>query len=177
MTKLLIVVDMQNDFITGSLGSPQAEQIVPNVAAKIDAYRKNGDPVVFTRDTHNANYLASQEGKFLPVVHCVSGTEGHLITDTLNTEGCAVFDKTTFGSLALVGFVASGGFDEIELCGLCTDICVVSNALILKAHLPETPIFVDALCCAGVSDESHKAALLTMKMCHIIIIHEEEILA
>ena len=198
MKKLLIVVDMQNDFITGALGSPQAQHIVPAVTAKIEQYRQNGDVVLFTRDTHQDNYLETQEGRYLPVVHCIEGTEGHaiaggLVTAGLNTKGLVtagldtnglsangslanggeVFDKPTFGSLELASLVAKGGFDEVELCGLCTDICVVSNALILKAQLPETKITVDARCCAGVSEESHNAALLTMETCQVNVIGKD----
>jgi len=173
MKKLLIVIDMQNDFITGSLGSPQAERIVPAVKAKIEAYKKNAGHVLFTRDTHDDHYLTSQEGKHLPVVHCVKGTDGHKISDGLDTKDCEMFDKPTFGSLKLAEQVAAGGYDEIELCGLCTDICVVSNALILKAQLPETTVTVDARCCAGVTEESHRAALLTMKMCQVNVINED----
>lgn len=172
MKKLLIVIDMQNDFITGTLGSPQAERILPNVKAKVEEYKRNGDKIVFTRDTHHDDYLKTQEGKYLPIKHCIDGTGGHRIANELNTCGCDVFDKPTFGSLELAKRVAAGGFDEIELCGLCTDICVVSNALILKAQLPETRIAVDADCCAGVTEESHKAALLTMKMCQVDVIND-----
>ena len=171
MRKLLIVVDMQNDFITGSLGSPQAEQIVPGVMDKIAAYRQSGDKIVFTRDTHTEDYLETQEGRMLPVKHCIADTEGYLIAEKLDTDGCEIFDKPSFGSIALAEQAAAGGYDEIELCGLCTDICVVSNALILKARLPETKIVVDAACCAGVSEESHEAALLTMKMCQVNVIN------
>ena len=172
MKKLLIVVDMQNDFTTGTLGSPQAQQIIPNVKAKIESYKRDGNEIIFTRDTHRNNYLATQEGQFLPVVHCIEGTDGHLITDELDADGCEIFDKPNFGSLELAKQVAGGGYDEIEICGLCTDICVVSNAIILKAQLPETKITVDAQCCAGVTDESHNAALLTMKMCQVNVINE-----
>ena len=172
MKNLLIVVDMQNDFITGALGSPQAQRILPAVKAKIDQYKKDGFDILFTRDTHYSDYISTQEGKFLPVPHCIEGTEGHFITEELNINGGEIFDKPTFGSLELAKKVASRGYDEIELCGLCTDICVVSNALILKAQLPETKVIVDALCCAGVTDESHNAALLTMKMCQVSIINE-----
>ena len=174
MKKLLIVVDMQNDFITGSLGSPQAELILPNVKAKIETYKQNKDKIIFTRDTHYDNYLKTQEGKYLPITHCICGTEGHSISSNLNTVDCEVFDKPSFGSLDLAKQIAETheAYDEIELCGLCTDICVVSNAIILKAQLPETKITVDATCCAGVTEESHKAALLTMKMCQINIINE-----
>jgi len=174
MQKLLIVVDMQNDFITGALGSPQAEAIVPAVAEKIAKYRNAGNPVIFTRDTHHENYLQMQEGRRLPVAHCVEGTKGHEIAAALDTSGCAVFDKPTFGSLELAERVAREFPDigEIELCGLCSDICVVSNALILKARFPETTVTVDTRCCAGVTDESHKAALLTMKMCQVNVVEE-----
>ena len=174
MKRLLIVVDMQNDFITGSLGSPQAQRILPNVKMKIEDYRQKGDAVIFTRDTHYENYLTTQEGKYLPVVHCIEGTGGHLIADSLDVDGYEIFDKPNFGSLELAKRAAEGGFDEIELCGLCTDICVVFNALILKAQLPETTITVDARCCAGVTDEGHNAALLTMKMCQVTITGEDE---
>ena len=183
--KLLIVIDMQNDFVTGSLGSPQAENIVPAIKIKIEEYKKNGDHVIFTRDTHTENYLETQEGKCLPVIHCIEGTRGYEIIDELDTADCLIFDKPTFGSIELAGLLAlkcvddqshygnkekqfgDENIDEIELCGLCTDICVVSNALILKAMLPETRITVDPSCCAGVTEESHEAALLTMKMCQI----------
>jgi nicotinamidase-related amidase len=171
--RLLIVVDMQNDFITGSLGSPLAQAILPNVKGKIEYYRQNGGKIIFTRDTHHDNYLTTQEGKYLPVAHCIEGSEGHLITDGLNADGCEIFDKPTFGSLALAELISAKNYDEVELCGLCTDICVVSNALILKAKLPETAITVDARCCAGVTEESHRAALLTMKMCQVNVMGAE----
>jgi len=174
MKRLLIVVDMQNDFITGSLGSPQAQRILPSVKAKIEDCKQNGNKIIFTRDTHYENYLTMQEGQYLPVVHCIEGTAGHLIADSLDVDGCEIFDKPNFGSLELAKKVAKGGYDEIELCGLCTDICVVSNALILKAQLPETTITVDARCCAGATVESHNAALLTMKMCQVNVIGEDE---
>ena len=176
MKKLLIVVDMQNDFITGALGTPEAGKIVPKVAAKIDEYKEykrcsNDCDIVFTRDTHQNDYLQTLEGAFLPVPHCIEGSCGHQIADCLDTDGCEVIDKPNFGSLDLAERAAAGGYDEIELCGLCTDICVVSNALILKARLPEVNISVDASCCAGVTEESHAAALLTMKMCQVNVIN------
>ena len=170
MRKLLIVIDMQNDFITGPLGTPEAQDILPNVAAKIKEYRQNGNEILFTRDTHDDNYLSTQEGQFLPVPHCIAGTAGHAISSDLNTDNSEILDKPNFGSIALARKVADGNYSEIELCGLCTDICVVSNALILKAQLPETRISVDSHCCAGVTVDSHKAALLTMKMCQVNII-------
>ena len=170
MNKLLIVIDMQNDFITGPLGSPQAEMVVHNVNLKIADYKRSGNSILFTRDTHDEGYSETQEGKYLPIIHCVKGTHGHLIADGLDTDECRIFDKPNFGSLELAKQIAAGGYDEIELCGVCTDICVVSNALILKAQLPETQITVDARCCAGVTQESHEAALLTMKMCQVNVL-------
>jgi len=172
MKKLLIVVDMQNDFITGTLGSAQAQTIVPYVKAKIESFKKDGNKVIFTRDTHFENYLDTQEGKNLPMPHCIKGTDGYAIASELNACGCEAFDKLSFGSITLAARIAELVKDcvEIELCGLCTDICVVSNALILKAQLPEMKITVDAKACAGVTDESHNAALLTMKMCQVNVV-------
>lgn len=170
MSKVLIVVDMQHDFVRGSLGTKEAEAIVGHVKQKIAQYKEQGEEVIFTRDTHTDCYLDTQEGRNLPVVHCVKGTEGWQIIDELEQYVEKVFDKPTFGSVELAHYMAAKNYTEIELIGLCTDICVVSNALLLKACLPETPIFVDASCCAGVTPESHKAALATMKMCQIQII-------
>lgn len=170
MSKILIVVDMQNDFVNGSLGSEDAQKIVSNVREKILEYQKNGDTVIFTRDTHGENYLQSQEGKYLPVPHCIYGTDGWKIVDGLAVENCQYIDKPNFGWTHW----DTKNFDdkdEIELVGVCTDICVVSNALILKAIYPEIHIMVDASCCAGVTPESHKAALLTMKSCQVEVIN------
>lgn len=165
MSKTLIVVDMQNDFISMALGTPEAQNIVPKVKSKISEYLAAGNTVIYTRDTHKENYLDTLEGKNLPVPHCIHGTKGWEIADGLYAPGCLIIDKPNFGwtgwkDLAL---------DEIELVGLCTDICVVSNALILKATFPEANITVDAACCAGVTPESHRAALQTMAMCQIQI--------
>ena len=171
MSKVLVVVDMQNDFVNGSLGSEDARGILPKVKEKISEYQKNGDIVIFTRDTHGENYLQSQEGKYLPVPHCIYGTNGWKIVDGLDVEECQYIDKPNFGwpHWEKMGFDDKDG---IELIGVCTDICVVSNALILKAMYPEVPITVDAGCCAGVTPENHKAALLTMKSCQIDVINE-----
>jgi len=165
---------MQNDFITGSLGSERAQGILPNVREKIAEYNRRGDMIIFTRDTHHENYLETQEGKLLPVKHCIYGTGGWDIYNGLD-DGCAgrrYVDKPSFGWCGwkdtLGGVIDK--VDEIELAGLCTDICVVSNALILKSLYPEIKITADACCCAGVTDESHNAALLTMKMCQVNII-------
>ncbi len=170
-TKLLIVIDMQNDFIDKALGTKEAQAIVPNVALKIEKYRKEGNPVVFTRDTHQNNYLQTQEGKNLPVVHCIEGTYGWQITDKLDTKDSPIFNKPSFGSLELAEYTASlKNLEEIELVGLCTGICVISNAFILKAKLPEVKITVDSSCCACVSPESHQTALNAMKLCQINVI-------
>ena len=168
--KFLIVVDMQADFITGSLGSKDAQAVVPAVVNKV----KNFDgKVVFTRDTHFDNYLQTQEGKKLPVAHCIKDTEGWQICDELKPYANAVVDKVTCGSTKLPGIIKDLGADieEIQLCGLCTDICVISNAMILKASFPEVPIAVDASCCAGVSRESHNTALDAMRAVQIEIIN------
>lgn len=168
MKKTLIVVDMQNDFITGSLGTKEAEGIVENVKNKILEYQKNGDQIIYTRDTHTKDYLNTNEGKHLPVEHCIEGTKGWEIAEGLDLPDCPHIDKPAFGWLDWWGF----DFEEVELVGLCTDICVVSNALIIKAAFPEIPVSVDASCCAGVTPETHRAALETMKMCQVEIIGE-----
>ena len=169
MKKTLIVIDMQKDFIDGSLGTKEAVSIVDKVKQKIKQYKEAGEQIIYTRDTHPENYLETREGKYLPVVHCVKGSEGWLIPEELRVEGCEVIDKPSFGYTGWEKY----DFEEIEIIGLCTDICVVSNALMLKALYPEIKITVDASCCAGVTVESHRAALLTMKMCQIEIRGEE----
>ena len=166
MKKTLIVIDMQNDFIDGALGTKEAAEIVDNVRAKIDKYRKNGDEIIFTRDTHGEDYLTTSEGQKLPVKHCVKGTRGWEIADGLCRVGDVIIDKPSFGWTGWSEF----DFDDIELVGLCTDICVVSNALILKATFPDVPITVDASCCAGVTPATHNSALDTMRMCQINVI-------
>lgn len=163
MKKTLIVVDMQKDFIDGSLGTKEAEAIVENVKRKIASYQEQGDEIIFTRDTHQENYLDTNEGKHLPVVHCIEGTEGWRIAEGLEVPGAIYIDKPSFGYMNWKDY----NLEEVELVGLCTDICVVSNALIIKAAYPEIRVSVDAGCCAGVTPESHKAALLTMKMCQV----------
>ena len=174
MQDILIVVDMQNDFIDGALGTPEAVEIVPRVAEKIKAFQGK---VLFTRDTHPADYLSTQEGRNLPVVHCVKGTPGWEIRSELmalcETEPV---DKPTFGSTrlgeVLVGLNTLDPIASVTLIGLCTDICVISNALLVKAYLPEVPITVDAACCAGVTPLSHKNALEAMKVCQIRVENE-----
>ncbi len=166
--KTLIVVDMQNDFIDGSLGTAEAVAILPKVKEKIDQYTAAGLPIIYTRDTHGENYLDTPEGKKLPVVHCVKGTHGWEIADGLYVPGSEIIDKPSFGWTHW----SKQAFDQIELVGLCTDICVVSNALILKAQFPEAAISVDAACCAGVTPATHTAALTTMQMCQIDIVNQ-----
>ena len=173
MKKLLIVVDMQNDFIDGALGTKEAVAIVPNVVEKIKTW--DGD-IIATRDTHTNDYMNTREGKYLPVPHCIKNTPGHEINQTIkealmNAEvEVAVIDKITFGSVNLPKMVFVGDYDYVELIGLCTDICVVSNAMLIKAELPEIDVAVDATCCAGVTPDTHNAALTTMKMCQINVI-------
>ena len=170
MENTLIVVDMQNDFIDGSLGTKEAQAIVPNVANKIKEYKDAGKQVIFTRDTHPEDYLNTYEGKHLPVVHCVKNTCGWQVSDKLDfdIEKDILIDKTTFGWLHWNDFK----FDSVEICGLCSDICVISNALIIRANYPEIDITVDVSCCAGVTPERHKAAMEVMKSCQINVIGE-----
>lgn len=170
MRKILVVVDMQKDFIDGALGTKEAQAIVNPVIEKMKSYKKSD--IYVTRDTHEENYLETAEGKKLPVVHCVKGTEGWRLHPEIEAlaEISHIIDKPTFGSLKLMELLEQENRQEpleIELAGLCTDICVVSNALLLKAAMPENTIRVDGSCCAGVTPESHKAALLTMNMCQI----------
>ena len=174
LKNILIVVDMQKDFVDGALGTPEAVQIVPHVANKIRGFEGN---IFVTFDTHFENYMTTAEGKCLPVPHCIKGTPGWLldtkITDALADKAYTPVEKRTFGSVDLPGLVAAAAGDEpfsLELVGLCTDICVVSNALLLKATFPEVPIRVDSRCCAGVTPATHDAALTTMKMCQIEIV-------
>ena len=170
---ILVVVDMQNDFIDGALGTPEAVAIVPKVMVKM----MNFDGLVLaTRDTHGEDYLEKQEGKKLPVAHCIKGTHGWEIKDEIQQLLISQpIDKPTFGSEALGKVLKDLNndvepIDSITLVGLCTDICVISNAMLLKAFLPEVPIMVDASCCAGVTPESHERALEAMKACQIEII-------
>jgi nicotinamidase-related amidase len=166
MKKTLIVVDMQNDFIDMALGTPEAVAIVPAVKAKIQDYVNRGDEVIFTRDTHGEDYLNTPEGKKLPVPHCIKGTKGWQIADGLYVPGAKIIDKPNFGW----PHWDEEKLEAVELIGLCTDICVVSNALIIKAMHPDAAVTVDKTCCAGVNVASHEAALTTMTMCQIDVI-------
>lgn len=171
--KYLIVVDMQNDFIDAALGTAEAVAIVPYVQEKIRKYREEGGTVIFTRDTHRENYMQTREGRKLPVPHCIRGTDGWQISEKLQVlSEDLIIDKPTFGSTELAQHMADlDNVESIELVGLCTDICVISNAMLLKAALPEVTVAVDAHGCAGVTPESHANALQAMTMCQIDIMN------
>ncbi len=174
MRKILIVIDMQNDFIDAALGTKEAVAIVDAVKEKIRSYPSEN--VIATMDTHGENYLKTQEGKYLPVPHCIRGSEGWKIRPDIEEllKGAKIYEKPTFGSTALAAdlkALSEREEIELELVGLCTDICVVSNALLLKAAMPEVKISTDAACCAGVTPEKHLAALETMRSCQIQIVN------
>ena len=182
MTDILIIVDMQRDFITGALGTAEAQAITPAVAARIARAKTEGTQVIFTLDTHEDDYMTTQEGRRLPVPHCIRGTEGWALEPGIAKEcapGMLSFEKPTFGSTALAHHIAAlapkqgaafGAGIAIELCGVCTDICVVSNALLIKAALPEAELSVNPALCAGVTPQSHEAAIKTMASCQIDIL-------
>lgn len=174
MQDILIVVDMQNDFIDGALGTAEAVAIVPKVVEKVKGFKGT---VIFTRDTHGESYMQTQEGRNLPVPHCIKGSHGWTVCPTLEPLRTGLtIDKPTFGSAELGRLIleldAKEPVGSITLVGLCTDICVISNAMIAKAFLPEVPVTVDAACCAGVTPESHRNALNAMKMCQVRIENE-----
>ena len=172
--RVLIVVDMQKDFVDGSLGTAEAQAIIERTAEKIRTF---DGTVLFTMDTHGPDYLDTQEGKFLPVVHCVKGTPGWELISPLKelceAGGYRRYEKPAFGSVELArdlkGRYDAGTLSSVELIGVCTDICVISNALLIKAFLPELPVSVDPVCCAGVTKEKHEAALETMRSCQILL--------
>ena len=175
MQDILVVIDMQNDFIDGALGTPEACAIMPKVRTRIEGFEAGGGTVLFTRDTHEENYLNTQEGKNLPVPHCIRGTYGWQIRPELDAlRQTEAIDKPAFGSVMLGEQLCAMDREDpigsITLIGLCTDICVISNALLIKAFLPEVPVRVDASCCAGVTPESHQTALSAMKACQIEIL-------
>lgn len=172
MKRLLIVIDMQNDFVSGVLGTQEARQILPAINRKIE----EAERVIFTRDTHNEGYLSTQEGRKLPVAHCIAGSWGHALAEgLLLPEGSCCIDKPTFGSVELAQEVcrlfSEGEIHRVELMGVCTDICVISNAMLIKAFCPELPVAVDSRCCAGVTPESHERALKAMEACQIDVIY------
>ena len=166
---VLIVVDMQDDFISGPLGSPEARAIIPAIKEKINLAEKNGWEIIFTRDTHRANYLETNEGKHLPVEHCITGTPGWCITSELNQPKYKHINKPSFGYTNWEAWI-DPEVEIIEIVGLVSNICVVSNALILKAFYPEAEIIVDSACCAGTSKEAHEAALTVMKSCQVTVV-------
>ena len=174
--KYLVVIDMQNDFVTDALGTKEAQEIRENVVRKVTGFVGE---VLFTKDTHGADYLNTQEGQKLPVEHCIRGSAGWELIPELETfrkrEGCHVFEKNTFGSVELAQYLRekyeAGEVVSVELIGLCTDICVVSNALLLKAYMPELTIMADASCCAGVAPDKHEAALAVMESCQIAVMN------
>lgn len=170
MRKVIVVIDMQNDFIDGALGTKEAQVMLPHLVAKLE--REKDALLIFTQDTHSKNYMETQEGRNLPVLHCIKPEKGWEIAPSLQPfvkKAAAVIEKPAFGSLELPKAVAKLQPDEVELVGLCTDICVISNAMILKAAFPELPVAVDASCCAGVTPASHDNALQAMKMCQVDI--------
>lgn len=176
---VLVVVDMQSDFVDGALGTAEAREIVPYVVGRVADGRSRGEEILFTRDTHEENYLESQEGRKLPVPHCIRGTEGWEIIPQLREYAKFPIDKPTFGSRELGALLKARdedlrkrgepGVEKVTLIGLCTDICVISNAMLIKAFLPEAEIAVDAKCCAGVTPESHQNALAAMQVCQITV--------
>lgn len=170
MRKVIVVIDMQNDFIDGALGTKEAQVMLPHLVAKLE--REKDALLIFTQDTHSKNYMETQEGRNLPMPHCIKPEKGWEIAPSLQPfvkKAAAVIEKPAFGSLELPKAVAKLQPDEVELVGLCTDICVISNAMILKAAFPELPVAVDASCCAGVTPASHDNALQAMKMCQVDI--------
>ncbi|HHT77422.1 MAG TPA: cysteine hydrolase [Clostridiaceae bacterium] len=173
MKKLLIVVDYQNDFVDGALGFPGAADIFPAIRKKVIAYKNEGHTVVFTKDTHVPEYLDTQEGRNLPIIHCVKGTQGHELYGDLEvlSEGSKVFEKNTFGSDLLFDYLRSETFESVELVGLVSNICVLSNAVLAKTASPETPIIVDALSTAGNDPELHEKALDVLKGIQVQVIN------
>ncbi|WP_026660747.1 cysteine hydrolase family protein [Butyrivibrio sp. AC2005] len=173
MKKVLVVVDMQNDFITGALRNEEGIAIVPYVKEKIEKAKEAGETIIFTRDTHGDDYMQTEEGKNLPVPHCIKGTEGWNIIDELNADENAslIIDKETFGSEKLAEYMKKNAdeIEEVEFVGVCTDICVISNVLLTKAMIPNKKIHVDARGCAGVTPQAHNTALAAMTACHIKI--------
>lgn len=170
--KILLVIDMQNDFINGSLGTAEACDIVENVVEKIKSYENNNSIIYYTKDTHYEDYLNTKEGLKLPVKHCIKNTLGWEIPKNVLRNNKNIIEKNTFGSRILFEQLKKyeSDIESIELIGLCTDICVISNALLAKAYFPNIDIIVDEKCCAGVTVDSHNKAIETMKMCQIEII-------
>ena len=171
--RMTIVVDVQNDFVDGVLGTDEAQAMIPNLVKKLNGIKNNAahlqNDLIFTQDTHKDNYLETAEGKFLPVPHCLKNSDGWNLVKAIQpfVENATVIEKSSFGTTRLPSLLKK--YDEVELCGLCTDICVISNALLIKAFYPEKTIIIDSKCCAGVTPEAHNAALMVMKNCGCII--------
>ncbi len=175
MKKLLVVVDMQVDFVDGALGTKEAVAIVPAVKSKIESYMSDVDnqcDIIFTKDTHGEDYMSTQEGENLPVMHCIKGTAGWELIPELASYATKypTIEKPTFGSMELADIISRGSYDEIEFVGLCTDICVISNVMLAKAADVKAKVYVDSNACAGVTPESHNNALEAMKMCQVAVI-------
>lgn len=175
MKRALVVVDYQNDFVTGSLGFPEAEKLEERICKKLEEYRQRGEQIIFTFDTHTADYLSTKEGKNLPVEHCFKGTPGWEIYGKAAEylAGAIVFEKETFGSLNLAGYLKEEGFDEVELLGVVSNICVLSNAVLAKAALPEAEILVDASCVASNDKSLEEQALNLLENLHITVLNRE----
>lgn len=169
MKKLLVIVDMQNDFVSGALKAEGGESALKNAIALVAREKAQGTEVVYTQDLHGDNYLETQEGKRLPIPHCIKGTSGAELADGIYLDGARVFEKDGFASVALGEYARAGEYDEILLAGICTDICVVSNALLIKAYCPNARIAVISSSCAGTTKDNHLAALNVMRTCQIDI--------
>lgn len=170
MKEILVVVDMQNDFLTGALKNHNAAQVIQSVAEEIAIFQNKRCEIVYTRDTHGADYLSTQEGKRLPIPHCIEHTAGWEIFPALLTSGSKIFDKRYFGSLELAKYIESGGYESAELVGVCTDICILANAVLIKTVAPECHVCVKEKACAGVSQISHETAIAAMRGMQIDII-------
>lgn len=173
MKRCLIVVDFQNDFINGVLGFAKAQEIVPLIAEKIQKYRENSDDIIFTLDTHGMDYMNTHEGQHLPIAHCIKGTDGHMIhseIEKLRMPSDITFEKCTFGSVELFDYIRENPYESIELCGLVSNICVLSNAVLCRTAQPQTTIIVDARCTASPDEEMQKAALKILEGIHVDII-------
>lgn len=173
MKKALVVIDMQNDFITGVLGNNECRAIVPEVVKRVNKAAEDNIDIIFSQDTHQENYLSTREGKKLPIPHCIQNTHGWEIIPELaevKEQKGIVFEKETFGSRSMAGYIMEQGYDAVELIGVCTDICVISNAMTIRAFAPELEISINEACCAGVTPQSHQTAIEAMKACQINII-------
>lgn len=174
--KFLVVVDVQRDFVDLALANPEAQKRIPNIIEKVKAAREAGNEIIFTQDTHEDNYMNTLEGKKLPIPHCIEGSEGwEIVPEVLEVAGenYYISHKFTFGSIYLPSEMKCDENDEIEIIGFVSSICVISNALLLRAHYPNLPITIDASCCAGLTKEDHDAAMIVAQSCQIDVINWE----